>query len=77
MHTSLGEESAEALIGILSLALLGEVAIGLSGQVSTGDVAMSTKEVVDVVYLDTVLEAVELQKTQESAINDTRSFSGA
>lgn len=31
-HTSLGEEGAETLIGILSLALLSEVTIGLYGE---------------------------------------------
>ncbi len=62
LHTSLGEESAEALIGILSLALLSEVTIGLevgSRQSVFGDMVFVNKGGVRV-YLDTVLKAVEL-----------------
>lgn len=59
-HTSLGEESAETLIGILSLALLGEVSIGLEVDIVSifgVVVVLSTKRDM---YLDTVLEAVKL-----------------
>lgn len=49
IHTSLGEESAEALIGVLLLALLSEVAIGLEvgrRRSVRDEVVLSTKECV-------------------------------
>lgn len=59
-HTSLGEESAETLIGVLGLSLLCEVTIGLE-LVSIWTSRLLTNLGV-VVYLDTVLEAVKLGK---------------
>lgn len=39
MRTGLGEEGAEALVGVSGLALIGQVAIGLQGDnASVGDI---------------------------------------
>jgi hypothetical protein len=61
VHTRLGEEGAEAVIGLSGLALVGEEAIGLKWRSATalregrGTKASNT-------YLDAVLKAVKLQE---------------
>jgi hypothetical protein len=44
LHTGLGEEGAEAMVGISGFALLGQVSVGLNGEHVSGD-ARATRKV--------------------------------
>ena len=72
-RTSLGEESAEAVVGLSLLALLGQVTIGLVAKKSSLSIKFISRSdgitrnpividmfLIDFTYLDTVLQTVQL-----------------